>query len=113
MSPTEPEDNVDAQIDAVLAGGADAAWRSLWDAVDTLAREDTFATWEGGDVIATTGGEGEAKPVYLRAFRLGELGRPASIQGGPGALTSGLMQAALARLRSWFDAERVSRTEQT
>lgn len=144
------------EIEAVLTQARDQGWLDLWDALDALAHETTFATWAGGEVVETTIVDGEARPVrqmpypvysesverVLRGLRVLKLSVPfdwmrwdgmrrydenpaaladaevgdavrvlTAIQRaerfGDGtieaALKSGLMQAALARLRRWHD----------
>ena len=146
---------VDAAIAAALARASTEDWESLWDAVDALADETTFATWARPDIVGTTVIDGEERPVYQMPYPLyaasverireclGALGLivpfdwmnwdglnryrddPAALASAPvadavrlvtaiqrserfgdgnieGALISGVMQAALARLRSWY-----------
>ena len=145
----------EAEIAAALEGGIDENWKALWDAVDALAEEDTFATWVASRTVVK---EGDEKPVLVMPYpiysksveevlkRLGVLGLivpydwmnwdgviryredPQLLGNAPvgdavriliaikraerfgdgnieGALQSGLMQAALARLRRWYDAD--------
>lgn len=147
---------IEAKIAEALARGRDDDWKALWDAVDALAAETTFAAWTGGDIVGTTTVDGEERPVYQMPYpvysdsvervreRLGVLGlmvpfdwmnwvgvpryveNPAALATAPvgdavrlltaiqraerfgdgnieGALKSGLMQTALARLRRWYD----------
>jgi hypothetical protein len=148
--------SVDVEIAAALARGSEDDWDSLWEAVDDLANETTFATWTGADIVGTTIVDGEERPVHQMPHpvyaesvervreRLGALGlmvpfdwmdwdglthyreNPMALTTGPvsdavrlltaiqraerfgdgnieGALKSGLMQAALARLRTWYE----------
>lgn len=159
MSTEEARPDEEAQIAAALARGDDADWVALWDAVDDLAEETTFARWAGGEVIRTTIVDGEERPVLqmpypvyadsvqrvrrqltalqltvvfdwprwegarryredraaladapvgdalrlLTAIQRSERFGDGNIEG---ALTNGVMQAALARLRHWYDTER-------
>jgi hypothetical protein len=158
MAAPGEDHTVDEAIAEALARGRAEDWRALWDAVDVLADESTFATWAGDDVVgATIDGEERAVrqmpyPRYLDAVgqvgaRLHALGlvvpfdwarwdgvsryqaAPATLAGAPvgdavrlltsihrserfsegsidRALESGVMQAALARVRRWYDGER-------
>lgn len=147
---------VEAKIASALDRGRDDDWKALWEAVEVLAAETTFATWTGGDIAGTTTVDGIERPVHRMPHpvysksvervrqRLGVLGlmvpfdwmnwegllryrdNPAALATAPvgdavrlltaiqraerfgdgnieGALTSGLMQTALARLRRWYD----------
>ena len=147
---------IEAKIAEARAHVRDDDWKALWDAVDALAAETTFAAWTGGDIVGTTTVDGEERPVHQMPYpvysnsvervreRLGVLGlmvpfdwmnwegvpryieNPAALATAPvgdavrlltaiqraerfgdgnieGALKSGLMQAALARLRRWHD----------
>jgi hypothetical protein len=151
--------SVEAEIAAALARARDEDWKALWEAVDVLAGETTFATWSGGNIVGTTTVDGEERPVrqmpypvYSKAVeevrqRLGALGlmipfdwmnwegvdryleNPSDLATAPvadsvrlltaiqraerfgdgnieGALESGLMQSALARLRRWYQENR-------
>lgn len=151
--------STDAKIHAALAQARDEEWKALWNAVDALAEETTFATWRGGDVIETSpiGDDGQAVwqmpyPVYSRSVEelracIGRLGLvvpfdwmnweglrrytedSAALLSAPvadavrmltsilrserfsdgsieGALESGLLQTAVARLRRWYEEER-------
>src|SRR3954471_20377799 len=159
MADSEDEATVDANISAALARTVDQDWTALWDAVDALSTETTFASWTQSDVVGTTIVDGEERPVHRVPYpiyaesvelvrrRLGALGLfvpfdwmswdgvqryrddPSSLAPAPvgdavrlltaiqraerfgdgnieGALESGVMQAALARLRRWYDDER-------
>jgi hypothetical protein len=145
---------IDARIGAALARSRDEDWQALWDAVEVLDEETTFATWAGGDVVGTTIVDGVERPVHQMPYpvyaesveevraRLGGLGLmvpfdwmnwdgvdrytrdPGALTTAPvsdsvriltaiqraerfgdgnieGALESGVMQTALARLRRW------------
>ncbi|MGH8951174.1 MAG: DUF6508 domain-containing protein [Acidimicrobiia bacterium] len=147
--------SVDAEIAAALARGRDEDWKSLWNAVDDLVEEATFANWTGADVVGTTIVDGEERPIHQVPYPVyaasvervrecvGALGlivpfdwmnwdgviryqqNPTALATAPvgdavrlltaiqraerfgdgnieGALNSGLMQAALARLRTWY-----------
>lgn len=62
-----PDDDhaaVDAQILAALERAGEHEWNALWDAVDALRQETTFATWVGGEAIRTDIVDGEARPVH-------------------------------------------------
>jgi hypothetical protein len=161
MPRSDDEATTDVAIAAALATGRDEDWLVLWEAVDALAEETTFATWAGGDVVQTTIVDGEERHVFRMPYpryaeqvsrveaQLGALGLfvpfdwpgwdgvrryradPAALADAPvgdavrlltaihrskrfcdgsidGALRSGLMQAALTRLRDWYDHERTA-----
>src|SRR4051794_17570635 len=55
---------VDAKITEALGLPAESQWAALWDAVDALDDETTFATWTGGDVVGTTIVDGEERPLH-------------------------------------------------
>jgi hypothetical protein len=55
-------------IAAALATGRDEDWLVLWEAVDALAEETTFATWAGGDVVQTTIVDGEKRHVFQMPY---------------------------------------------
>ncbi len=154
--PHDDDALVEAEIAEALARGRDEDWEALWDAVDVLSEETSFATWAGGDIVGTTTVDGEERPVRQMPYpvyvasvehvreRLGVLGLvvpfdwmswdgvlryredPEALATAPvgdavrlltaiqraerfgdgnieGALESGLMQSALARLRRWYD----------
>lgn len=161
-TPYAPDDSaVDAAIAVALSQGRDEDWAALWEAVDALNRETTFATWAGGDVVGTTTVDGEERPVIQMSYpqyaepvdrvraQLGALGLfvpfawpswdgvrryqddPGPLAQAPvtdavrlltaihrserfsdgsidSALTSGVIQGALARLRHWYDDERTA-----
>ena len=139
--------STDASILAALDQARDEDWQALWDAVDALTPETSFATWSGGS-------DGQlpypmyTQPVEELRERIGRLGivvpfdwmkwdgvrrykdDPAALQSAPvadavrlviailrserftdgsieGALQSGLMQTALARLRRWHEEDRI------
>jgi hypothetical protein len=161
MPGSDNEAAIDAAIAVALAAGRDDDWLALWEAVDALAEETTFATWAGGDVIDTMTIDGEERAVIQMPYprytepvgrvgaQLGALGLfvpfdwpgwdgvrryqddPAALADAPvgdavrllvaihrserfcdggidGALRSGVMQAALARLRDRYLHERTA-----
>ncbi len=159
MPSSDRDATVDEAIAAALAQGSDEDWQALWDAVDTLAGETTFATWVGGEATGTAIVDGVERPAIQMPYpmysepvtrvqvQLGVLGLfvpfnwpawdgvrryqddPAAMAGAPvgdavrlltaihrserfgdgsieGALETGVLQAALDRLRRWYDDER-------
>ncbi|HKX75834.1 MAG TPA: DUF6508 domain-containing protein [Acidimicrobiia bacterium] len=159
--PPPDDTRVDSDIAAALAAGRDQDWEELWEAVEVLAGEGTFATWTGGDPAGVITVDGEERTLYRMPYptysesvervrqHLGKLGlivpfdwmkwegttrygrNPEALASAPvtdavrlltaviraerfgegnieGALVSGVIQAALARIRSWYNENRSS-----
>ncbi len=68
--PQDDDASIDAEIITALRRGRPEAWAALWEAVDELDGETTFATWAGGEAVRTTMVDGEEQPVYQMPYPL-------------------------------------------